>query len=147
MSFMPSENIGLIGVIHPASGAGGNTGWIAIRDFAKVIAIGVIGATDHNITAKLEGANSAGGAGAADLSGYAITQIGNATADNKQFIIELKVSALATLGVTHLRFSIAGSGGAAALVAGLLLGVEPFVSGAGVGLNAASVVQVVSVRP
>lgn len=147
MSFMPSENIGLIGVIHPASGAGGNTGWIAVRDFAKILAVGIIGATDHNINAKLEGATSAGGAGAADLTGYAITQIGNATADNKQFMIQLKCAVLAQQGFTHVRFSITGSGGAAALVAGAIFGVEPWVAGSGINLNAASVAEVVSVRP
>lgn len=147
MSQMPSEDISILAAIPPASGAGGNSGWVAIAEFSKILAIGSIGATDHNIDAKLEGATDGAGTGAADLAGYAITQLPNATADNKQFMIELKVRALAQLGFTHVRFSIAGAGGAAALVSGLVLGYEPKAVAPGVSRNAASVAQVVGVRP
>jgi hypothetical protein len=147
MSFMPSENLSILGRISPASGAGGNSGWISVADHAKFAAIGLIGASDHNINAKLEGATDAAGSGAADLAGYAITQIGNASVDNKEFMIELSAKALAGLGFTHFRFSIAGAGGAAALASGLVLGLEPYVAGPGIVRNAASVAQVVSVRP
>ncbi len=147
MSHMPSENIALLGRIAPASGAGGNTGGLAIAEFAKILAVGHIGATDHDINAKLEGATDGAGTGAADLAGYAITQIGNATADNKDFMIELKVRALAQLGFTHVRFSIAGTGGAAALVCGAVYGYEPKAVVPGVSRNAASVAQVISIRP
>ena len=69
MTHMPTENISVIGAISPASGAGGNSGWLAVADFAKVQAVGLIGATDHNIDAKLEGASDGAGTGAADLAG------------------------------------------------------------------------------
>lgn len=147
MSHMPSENIALLGRIAPASGAGGNTGWIAVAEFSKIVAVGMIGATDHDIDAKIEGATDGSGTGADDITGAAITQIGNATADNKDFMIEFKVSKLAQLGFTHVRFSITGSGGSAALAAGALFGYEPGAVVPGVSRNAASVAQVVTIKP
>ena len=147
MSYMPLENISILGAIHPASGAGGNSGWISVADHAKMLAVGLIGATDHDINAKLEGASDGTGTGAADLTGYAITEIGNASADNKQFAIEIKSAVLSKLGFTHIRFSVAGAGGTAALAAGLVFGVEPYAAVPGVTRDAASVVQKISVRP
>lgn len=147
MSHMPSENLALIGRITPASGAGGNTGWIAVAKFSKILAVGHIGATDHDIDAKIEGAINAAGDSPADITGAAITQIGNASADNKDFMIELKVAKLAKLGFTHVRFSVTGSGGSAALVCGALYGYEPGAVVPGVSRNAASVAQVVTITP
>lgn len=143
----PSDRFTLLTVIDPASLTAGTytTGWVDMSDFENVLAVIAVGAMESSGTldAKLEKATSGAGAGAADISGKAITQLTDAgTDDNKQVLINLRASELAhpTIAYTHARLSVTTATAASLGFAGIF-GVD---AKYGVASHAATVDQVVS---
>src|SRR5574343_1283541 len=86
----------LVGYIAPQLVDAGsvNSGWLAIGDAQRVVALIAVGATDTTVDAKLQAATDSSGTGAADISDAAITQI-SATGDNRYVSIDLDTNKLA----------------------------------------------------
>jgi len=120
-----SERLALLGSIDPVSQGVGtvSSGWISAANFERfqaTVQTGVLG-TAATVDAKIQQATSAGGAGAKDVAGKAITQIVKATGDNKQAIIGLRADELdVNAGFAYFNVSIT-VGGAASLVSASVL--------------------------
>lgn len=90
----PTDKIAVVGNIDPDAYAAGTytTGWIAAKDFAKFMALVMVGtmAATSTVDAKIEQATDGSGTGAKDVTGKAITQITQAGTDQSdtQAIIE-----------------------------------------------------------
>lgn len=142
----PSELLAILATVDPVSQAAGTvtTGWVLASYFERMLAViktGVLGA-GATVDAKLQQATSAGGAGAKDVTGKAITQIVKATGDGKQALINLAVEELdSNGGFAYVRLSIT-VGTAASLIAAELLGANPKQLPAS-QFNQAAVVQIV----
>jgi hypothetical protein len=144
-----TERVALLGAINPSSQAAGalSTGWCAVANFDSLLAILQAGALGSSATmdAKLQQAQDSSGTGAKDVTGKAITQWLQATADksNKQALIGCRVADLDTANnFTHVRLTVTVAT-AASLSSAALLGVGNRRGGAATNLNAASVAQVV----
>jgi len=115
-----SEALAQVANIAPVSQGVGtvNTGWVAIKNLHMVLAVintGVLGAA-ATVDAKLQQATDAGGTGAKDITGKAITQIVKASGDNKQAVINLRPQELDTNNnFAFIRLSVT-VGGAASLL-------------------------------
>lgn len=115
---LPTEVAALVGAIDPDAYAASTvaTNIMALKDFRRFMAVLMVGdiVATGTVDAKLIGYTSAGGAGAADITGAAITQMTQAGADsNKQAIINLSTDSLAGLGFTHFGLSVTlGTAGA-----------------------------------
>jgi len=142
---LPSDRAAVAAApLSPLSeGSTGTTGWAdasKFRRFMAVIMAGVEGSS-ATVDAKLQQATSSGGAGAKDVPNSSITQFLKASDDNKEAIINFDTANIDVAnGFRFVRLSITG-GTAASLVAGLLLGFDPF---NGPAAQDASVVQIVS---
>ncbi len=73
------ENLAVLGTIDPDAYAAGalNSDWVDMSQFNQllfILAVGTFG-TDATVDCKLQEATTAAGAGAADISGKAITQL------------------------------------------------------------------------
>lgn len=113
----------LIQAINPAlvNNTTATTGWVDVRNATGVFAFVAIGATDTTVDAKLQKATSSGGAGATDISGAAITQLG-ATDDNKQASIGCETSEFSSGAYTHVRLLVTvGNGSTGAYVSGFIM--------------------------
>ncbi|MBK8188960.1 MAG: hypothetical protein IPK79_00735 [Vampirovibrionales bacterium] len=113
----------LVGYIAPQLVDAGsvNSGWLAIGDAQRVVALIAVGATDTTVDAKLQAATDSSGTGAADITDAAITQVG-ATGDNRFATIDLDTSKLAATSNTHVRLLVtAGDGTSGAYVAAFVL--------------------------
>ncbi len=143
---LPSQQIAIAGVIDPQSLSPGVlvTAWVAMVDFDNMLAtiqIGTISATG-TVDAKLQQATDSSGTGSKDIAGKAITQL-LAADDDKQALINLNQSELdVDNDFTHVQLSIT-TAAAAALVAGVLVGVAPKYGPADLR-NAASVAEIVT---
>lgn len=117
--------------------AAASSNWASLAGLRRVLFTVLVGPTDTTVDARLQVATSAAGAGATDMPGKAITQLG-ATDDNTQAQLELHAGELA--GYSHVRLVVAaGDGAAGALVAGV-----GFAAGARFG--PASTARLASVR-
>lgn len=113
----------LVSYIAPqlVDGASVNSGWLAIGDAQRVVALIAVGATDTTVDAKLQAATDSSGTGAADITDAAITQVG-ATGDNRFASIDLDTSKLAATSNTHVRLLVtAGDGTEGAYVTAFVL--------------------------
>lgn len=126
----PSQRAAVVGVIDPDAYAAGTytTGWVAAADwysFLAIVTAGDLGAS-ATLDAKMRQATSAAGAGAKDVTGYAITQLTQAGTDsNKQALINIKSEALyINGGFTHVQLSMT-IGTAASDAGAVLLGFDP----------------------
>lgn len=138
----PSENSAILGAINPQSSATAkSTGWIHAGAYEFLRFIGILGATDQDINAKVERATDDQGNGAEDVTGKAIVQIGNATADNKQFCIDVHRDNDLEDGKPYVRLTITPSSGTGTLMAAL---VEGFNARFRPVSHAASVAQVIT---
>lgn len=114
MSFIlrPSDRAAVVGVIDPDAYTANTytTGWIAMADFERIMAIVMAGdlGTSATVDAKIEQATDGSGTGAKDVSGKAITQLTQAGTDsNKQAIINMRAEELDVAnGFTHVRLSM-----------------------------------------
>lgn len=86
------------------------TGWLSMRDFARLTAILMVGTLGSSATfdAKLQQAKDSSGSGAKDISGKAITQMTQAGTDSdKMSAIELEASELDQANkFDHVRLSM-----------------------------------------
>jgi hypothetical protein len=124
---LPTERAALVGSISPGAktAAAYTTGYIAMKDFGRFMAIVAAGALGASATldAKLTAYTSDAGANAYDIPGAAITQLTQAGTDSdKQAIINLNVDTLAgSPQYTHLRLTMTvgtATSGASAVVLG-----------------------------
>ena len=125
----PSQRVAIIGVVNPQSAtAVQSSDWIDVTKFGKFMAVVLAGALGASATvdAKIQQATSAGGAGAKDVSGKAITQFTKAGSDdNKQAVIEFDSDDLDfTAGFKFVRLAITPAT-AACLISGAVLGFDP----------------------
>ncbi|MFZ5719208.1 MAG: hypothetical protein ACOY5Y_07040 [Pseudomonadota bacterium] len=125
----PSQRAAVVGVVNPQSATTVQTsGWIDASTFHKFMAIISVGAiaASGTVDAKLEQATASDGTGAKDVTGKAITQLTDAgTDDNKQVIINLKQTDLDFANdFQFFRLSITPAT-AAALISGVVLGMDP----------------------
>jgi len=102
MNQKPSESLSVLGTMDPVSVAASTvvSTWVPAKNhftFMALLMTGVLGAA-ATVDAKLQQAQDSAGTGAKDIAGKAITQIVKATGDNKQAIINAKVSDLDTEG-------------------------------------------------
>ena len=124
----PSEGLGLLGNIDPASQIGVvTTGWVdqsAYFAALAVLSVGVFGAS-ATVDAKLQQATDSSGTGVKDITGKAITQLVAAGGNNRQAIINAKAADLDTEGgFRYVRLSVT-VGTAATLVGAQLFGAIP----------------------
>ncbi len=123
----PSELIAVAGTINPSSQAAGTltSGWVAAADYEHFLAVLMVGALGASATvaAKIEQATSAGGAGAKDVTGLAITII--TTGNNQQALINVDQNDLdINGGFAFIRLSVTVAT-AATLTSAVLLGCAP----------------------
>lgn len=149
LNSLASERIALLAVLNPVSQAAGTvtTGWVPVASFDSIIALLQSGALGTNATldAKIQQAKDASGTGAKDVTGKAITQWLQATADksNKQAFVNVRVADLDVANsFTHVRLSVTVAV-AASLISGALLGIGNR-RGKASASNSASVAQVVT---
>lgn len=145
----PSEMAAVVGVIDPdALGAATyTTGWIAMADFACIMAIvmaGTLGAS-ATLDAKLEQASDSSGTGAKDISGAAITQLTKAGSDDdKQAVLQVYAEDLDLANsFTHVRLSMT-VGTATSDAGAVVLGLSPRYAPAS-NSDLASVAEIVSI--
>lgn len=125
----PSEGLGILATIDPVSQGVGAivTGWVDQSTYFAVLALvqtGVLGAS-ATVDAKLQQATDSSGTGAKDVTGKAITQIVQASGNNKQVFINMKEADLDTEGgFRFVRLSVT-VGTAASLVGATLFGAIP----------------------
>ena len=137
MSNLMSERLAVVGVVNPDAAAAGTqtTGWIDMSVHPQILAIVFAGALGANATidAKLQQATTAGGAGAKDVPGKAITQLTQAGVDrsNKQAQINLRAEELdmnGGFGFVRLSLTVAtatSDAGAVVLASGARYGPPP----------------------
>jgi hypothetical protein len=147
---LPSERVAIVGNIDPDAYTAGTytTGWIALKDFKRFMAVVQAGDLGSSATldAKLTAATSSGGAGSADITGAAITQLTQAGTDsNKQVVINLDTSGafLAGSAYTHFRLSMT-VGTATSDAGGIVFGLDP-VSAPASDTDSSTVDEIVSV--
>lgn len=132
MNQLPSEICAVVAAIDPDAYAANaySTGWVSLKLFERfqaIIMAGDLGAS-ATLDAKLTAATSDAGAGAADITGAAITQLTQAGSDsNKQAIINLNTDALAGTAYTHFRLTMT-VGTQTSDAGALLLGFAPLYS-------------------
>lgn len=131
MSFInlkPSQRVAIVGAIDTQSATTVKTsGWIDATLFHNYMAIlqnGAITATG-TLDGKLQQATDSSGTSAKDVTGKAITQQAAGTNDNQQAVINLKQEDLDFAnGFKFFRLSMTPAT-AAALINGLVLGLDP----------------------
>lgn len=127
---LPSERAAICAVLDPVSQgiATVTTGWVAAKNFHSLLALVATGAmtAGSTVDAKLQQATDSAGTGAKDITGSAITQLTQASADgNKQVLINLRTEDLDVDGdFAFVRLSVT-VGTAASLLFGALLGLDP----------------------
>lgn len=141
-----SERVAVLATLDPASVAASTvlTAWVPAANFHRIAALietGVLGAS-ATVDAKLRQATDNAGTGAKDITGKSITQIVNASGDNKQAMLECSADDLdGANGFAYVALSVT-VGTAASIVAAQLLGVAPRFAPAS-AFNQAAVVQTV----
>lgn len=129
-NLLPSHRAAVVGVIDPDANAAGalSTGWIAMKDFASIMAIVMAGdlGTSATLDAKIEQATDGSGTGAKDVSGKAITQLTQAGTDsNKQAVINCRADEIDIAnGFTHARLTMT-TATATSDSAAIVLGFDP----------------------
>ena len=142
-----SEELSILATIDPVSQGAGTvtTGWVNVANYHALLAViqtGVLGAS-ATLDGKLQQAQDNVGTGVKDVATKAIVQIVKASGDNKQALINLKPEDVDNAnGFGFIRLSLT-VGGAASLVSGQLLGVNPRYASAD-AFNQAGVVQIIS---
>ncbi len=126
---LPSERVAIVGNIDPDAytAATYTTDWVEMKNFYNFMAIVQAGDLGSSATldAKLRAATTGAGAGAADITGAAITQLTQAGTDsNKQAIINFDPSVLAGTSYTHFQLSMT-VGTATSDAGAILLGLNP----------------------
>ena len=141
-----SELLSILATLDPVSQAAGTvaTAWVPVANFHAFLAIvetGVLGAS-ATLDARIQQAQDGAGTGVKDIAGRSIVQIVKATGDNKQALINVKPEDLDNAnGFAFVRLSLT-VGGAASLVAGKVIGVNPRYAPAE-AFNQGTVVQVI----
>ena len=140
----PSEGLGLLATIDPASQAAGTvtTGWVDQSNYFALMAVINVGAFGASATvdAKLQQSTDSGGTGVKDITGKSITQLLAAGGNNRQAVINAKEADLDTEGgFRYVRLSVTVAT-AATLVSAQLFGAIPRFMPA---TNQAGVAQVV----
>jgi len=142
----PSQREAILGSIDPQSATTvKTTGWVdaaLFQNWEALILVGAISATG-TVDAKIQQATDNAGTGAKDLTGKAITQLTQAGGNgSQQCRINVKQDDLdVSNGFRYIRLSITPAV-AAALIAGVLQGVDPRYAPADT-LAAASQIQVI----
>lgn len=144
----PSQRASLLGKIDPQSATAVQTSaWVDASQFEWLVAKVQVGAISAGgtVNAKLQQAQDGSGTGAKDIAGAAITALTQAGGSGDQEVwIEVKADQLdGEHGFTHLQLSITPSV-AAALIGGLVEGMDPKIAHPGGEAFAASVAQIVS---
>jgi hypothetical protein len=128
MNQKPSEAAAVLARLDPVSqgAATVTTGWVAVKDWHRLLAILMVGALGASATvdAKIQQASDGSGTGAKDLTtAKSITQLTQAGTDsNKQVLINVEPDDLdLDNSFTHIRLSVTVAT-AACLIAALILG-------------------------
>lgn len=144
-SLKPSQREAIVGVISPQSATTVQTSaWVPVAQFQNFEALVQIGAITGSgtVDAKIQQATDSSGTSAKDITGKAITQVVGSANSNVQVRINVKQDDLdVNNAFTYIRLSITPAV-AAALIGGLLQGVDTRYGPAD-GYAAASQVQVV----
>lgn len=124
----PSDRVQLLDVVDPQSSDSAlSTAWVDVSKVGSLMALIQVGAmtSTGTVDAKIEQATSDAGAGAKDVTGFAITQLTEAgTDDDKQAIINCPVYELdGANSFTFARLTITPAT-AASLVSGALFGFD-----------------------
>jgi len=95
------EQVGIMATIDPqlVDAAAATSDWVYMQKIDRLMFIVKLGATDITVDVKLQQASDSSGTGAADISGYSVTQLA-ATDDNKQVIIEIDAAAVIAASAT-----------------------------------------------
>lgn len=139
-----SDLVAVAGVISPQNSGGGDasTGWIAMADFASLMAIVQVGtlSSGGTVDASFEQATASDGSGLKAVANSSVTQLVKATNDDDQVVIDLSEDELdANNGYCFARLKVSvGTGGQ---VSGVVLGGSARF-GPARNLNLPSVVQV-----
>ena len=125
---LPSEQVAVVGQIVPAAktavtGYSILTDYVSLAKFYQYLVILHVGAiaASGTVNAKVRVFTSATGAGAADVSGLAITQL-TATDDNKLVLLNIQAAELLAAGKTHFNLAVLNgvtTNGLSAVILGL----------------------------
>lgn len=142
----PSESVGILATIDPASQAAGTaaTGWVDISVWFGLMALIDVGAFGASATvdANLQQATDSSGTGAKAIANKAITQMVAAGGNNKQAILQVRPQELDTEGgFRYVKLNLI-VGTAATQTQATVLGFGPRFQPANT-FNQAGVVQVV----
>ena len=101
--YYPSDYVAVAGAIDPqlVDAAAVTSDWVSLKDFASVMFVVSVGATDIEVDAKIQSATDSSGTGADDITNLAITQIAD-DEDDGQVILSVDQSEVAAAGDTHV---------------------------------------------
>lgn len=119
----PSDYVPVVGTVDPqlVDNAAVTSDWVDIGDFAWVLFVVNIGATDITVDAKVQSADDSSGTNAADITGLSATQL-TASDDNKQVVFAVHQSQVNT-DDTHVACVVTvGDGTTGAYVSVVALG-------------------------
>jgi hypothetical protein len=124
--YYPSDGVAVAAAIDPqlADNTALTSDWVSLKDFAQVMFVVNVGATDIEVDAKIQSADDSSGTNAADISGLAVTQL-TGTDDNKQVILSVNQAEVNT-GDTHVAVVVTVGNGTTGA----------YVSAVGIGFNA-----------
>lgn len=118
----PSDFVAVVSTIDPQA-VDNNTytsDWVDMGKFSAVMFIGLQGAADIAVNAKIRSAEDSSGTNAADITGLAIVAQGGSD-DNEQWIICVREDQLAA-GHTHVALVVTVGDGTSNLLAAVGLG-------------------------
>lgn len=120
--FNPSDAVAVVATIDPQAvdNATYTSDWVDMGKFSQVMFIGLQGAADIAVNAKVQSASDSSGSGAADITGLAIVAQGGSD-DNEQWIICVREDQLPA-GHTHVALVVAVADGTTNLFAAVALG-------------------------
>lgn len=121
--YRPNESVAVAGAIDPQllDNAALTSDWVSLKDFAQVMFIVNLGATDITTDVKVQSADDGSGTNNTDVSGLAVTQLTD-TDDNKQVILSIDQSEV-NAGDTHVAVVVtAGDGTLGSNVSAVCLG-------------------------
>jgi hypothetical protein len=124
--YYPSDGVAVAAAIDPqlVDNAAVTSDWVSLKNFAQIMFVVNLGATDITVDAKIQSADDSSGTNNTDITGLAVTQLTD-TDDNKQVILCVDESEVNS-GDTHVAVVVTVGNGTTGA----------YVSAVGIGFNA-----------
>ena len=143
----PSDYVAVAGAIDPQLLDDGSltSDWVSLKDFASVMFVVNLGATDITTDVKIQSATDSSGTSNSDVTDLEVTQLADDDA-NQQVILCIDQSEVVTAGDTHVDVVItAGDGSLGSNVSAVCLGFNAQFQPAS-AKDAASVAEIVTLK-